>query len=136
MIPLPNTQINETAMPLTSYWIFLGLALCWMHAFNLLIQPKRSKSSLVPYCNSYFSSIYSMGVMATVIRKFQYSTQTSCINLLSTPALPLFTRPHCYTSMPTATKSIQYTLHDKAPPSSCGIYLGMVIHRIYSMGRP
>jgi len=32
---------------MTSYWIFLGLALCWMHAFNLLIQPKRSRSSTI-----------------------------------------------------------------------------------------
>ena len=34
-------------MTITSYWIFLGLALCWMHAFNLLIQPKRSRSSTI-----------------------------------------------------------------------------------------
>ncbi len=34
-------------MIMTSYWIFLGLALCWMHAFNLLIQPKRNQSSLI-----------------------------------------------------------------------------------------
>ena len=34
-------------MVMTSYWIFLGLALCWMHAFGLFIQPKRSQSSLI-----------------------------------------------------------------------------------------